>query len=234
MEVGTIGKSEREKRKSLSKTTNGGSTGGDGGRRSGGDNGDGPETYLEPGYETNKFRNAMWFLLLVVLMTFGGLIAAYVVISTNSVLEWQPFQFPRQIWFSTALLVGSSVAYIISKRSLYADDQQKAKKWLLTSTGLGGMFVASQMLLWVWLNKQGVYMAGNPYAGFFYILTAVHVLHVIGGIAALCYIVLRTWIPTANEKELSERKMFSSVIGYYWHFMDGLWLVLVGLLGFWR
>ena len=77
-------------------------------------------------------------------------------------------------------------------------------------------------------------MASNPYAGFFYILTAIHAIHVIGGIIALGYIVLRTWLPTSNEKELSNRKIYSNVIGWYWHFMDGLWLVLVGLLGLWK
>lgn len=192
------------------------------------------DIYQEPEYKSNKFRIGMWFLLLVVLMTFGGLIAAYVVVSTNQVMEWKPFLLPKQIWLSTALLVASSFTYFFSKLAINAGRQENAKKWLLGTTTLGGMFVASQLLLWVSLNSQGVYMSGNPYGGFFYILTAVHVVHVIGGIVALGYIVLRTWQPTMLEQELADRKMYSNVIGYYWHFMDLLWLVLVGLLGFWK
>ena len=55
------------------------------------------------------------------------------------------------------------------------------------------MFVSSQILAWLELVSRGLYVAGNPYVGFFYIFTAVHAVHVIGGICALGYILLRTW-----------------------------------------
>ena len=77
-------------------------------------------------------------------------------------------------------------------------------------------------------------MQSNPYAGFFYILTAVHAVHVIGGIIALGYIVLRTWNETASETELLRERHISNAVGWYWHFMDGLWLVLLSLLGFYK
>lgn len=234
--VETIGGKPKKRELSSKIVPGGGPSGGN--RNDGGDFGDdqnsGADFYLEGEYESNKFRIGMWFLLLVVMMTFGGLIAAYVVISTNRVIEWNPFQFPIQIWISTAFLIASSITYLLSKQALSSGAQIKARTWLLTTTVLGGMFVASQLLLWVLLHNQGVYLASNPYAGFFFVLTSVHVVHVIGGLAALGYIVLRTWQPTSNDAELSQRKMFSNVIGYYWHFMDGLWLVLVGLLGFWK
>jgi cytochrome c oxidase subunit 3 len=207
---------------------------GGGGDSNGGDNKPDNDFYAEIEYPSNRFRIGMWFLLLVVLMTFGGLIGAYIVISTNGVLEWKPFDLPKQIWFSTALLVASSITYQVAKKAINSEKQVKAKNWLLATTILGGMFIASQLSLWIVLVSQGVYMASNPYAGFFYIITAVHAIHVIGGIIALSFIVLRTWQPTSNEKELENRKIYASVIGTYWHFMDGLWLVLVGLLGLWK
>jgi cytochrome c oxidase subunit 3 len=74
----------------------------------------------------------------------------------------------------------------------------------------------------------------NPYAGFFYILTAVHAVHVIGGIAALGYILLRTWRATSSDEELTKRQQISNSVGWYWHFMDGLWIFLFLLLGFWK
>jgi cytochrome c oxidase subunit III len=82
--------------------------------------------------------------------------------------------------------------------------------------------------------RQGIYVKGNPYAGFFYILTFVHAAHVLGGIALLGYIVLRTWNETVNEGELLRRKTFSKVAGWYWHFMGGLWILLFLLLQFWK
>ena len=96
------------------------------------------------------------------------------------------------------------------------------------------MFISSQLLAWVELVQRGVYMASNPYAGFFYILTAVHALHVFGGILVLGYILLRTWNPTFSDQELEKRQAISSSVGLYWHFMDGLWIVLFVLLGFWK
>ncbi len=213
--------------------------GSSGGNRNngGGDNGDWRhDDYIEEenNYPSNKFRIGMWFLLLVVMMTFGGLMSAYIVISTNGVLEWKPFDLPAQIWISTFLILASSATYQMAQRAFNASNQTKAKNFLLATTVFGGMFIASQLLAWVQLVRQGVYMESNPYAGFFYILTAVHAVHVIGGIIALGYILLRTWQPTISDEEMVQRQQISGTIGWYWHFMDGLWILLVLLLGFWK
>ena len=128
---------------------NRGGGGGGGGGSNGGDNKTDNDFYEETEYPSNKFRIGMWFLLLVVMMTFGGLIGAYIVVSTNGVLEWQPFEFPKQIWLSTALLVASSITYQFAKNALNSEKQEKAKNWLLATTILGGMFIASQLILMV-------------------------------------------------------------------------------------
>lgn len=214
--------------------TGSGSSGGGNGGNDGGGRKSFEEEFDELEYPSNKFRIGMWFLLLVVVMTFGGLVGAYIVISTKSDLEWQPFQLPGQIWISTLLLIASSATYFIAKSALNANYHEKAKKLLLGTTVLGGMFIASQLLLWSILYGQGVYMASNPYAGFFYIMTAIHAMHVVGGVAGLGYLLLRTWDPTSDPLELENRRNYANVVGWYWHFMDGIWLVLVLLLGFWR
>jgi cytochrome c oxidase subunit 3 len=74
----------------------------------------------------------------------------------------------------------------------------------------------------------------SQYAGFFYILTGVHAVHVLGGIAAIGYIVLRTWNQTRSEMEMLQRKTVSNVVGWYWHFMGALWIILFLLLGYWK
>ena len=205
----------------------------------GGGNDDGNhrrDDYIEEteNYPSNKFRIGMFFLLLVVLMTFGGLMSAYIVVSTNGVLEWRPFDLPKQIWISTFLILASSATYQIAQNALKKNDQARAKNFLLATTVFGGMFIASQLLAWVQLVQRGVYMESNPYAGFFYILTAVHAIHVIGGIIALGYVLLRNWQSSVDGAELRKRRQISGSIGWYWHFMDGLWIVLVLLLGFWK
>ena len=242
MKIGTVETiEEKEKKRKLHSTFSGGS-GANGGKRNRGGGGDdgGDDSHKNDFYdetETNpneKFRVGMWFLLLVVLMTFGGLIGAYIVISTNGVAEWKPFDLPIQVWISTNLILASSITYTISQKALNLNNQQKAKNWLLATTVFGGMFIASQLLSWLELVREGVYLQSNPYAGFFYILTGVHALHVIAGITALGYILLRTWQKTSIEEELTKRKQLSNTVGWFWHFMDALWIVLFLLLGFWK
>jgi len=188
---------------------------------------------IEP-FLPNKSRILTGFLLVVVLMTFGGLMAAYVVIATNGVAEWQPFALPIQVWVSTAIILGSSITYHLGKLSVERSDQQAAKKWLIVTTVLGAAFISSQLLSWLALVSRGLYMASNPYAGFFYIMTAVHAVHVLGGIAALGAVLLRVWYPTENADKIARRTTLAQVVGWYWHFMGGLWIVLFILLGFWK
>lgn len=182
----------------------------------------------------DKARVITWFLLVIVLMTFGGLIAAYVVIATNNVAEWKPFNLPIPIWVSTALIFASSVVYAFAKAAVDQNNQANARKFLIITSVIGGVFIASQMIAWMALVAGGLYVEGNPYAGFFYILTGVHAVHVIGGIVALGATLLRVWKHSEYEPELKYRRNLARSVGYYWHFMGILWIAIVGLLGFWK
>jgi cytochrome c oxidase subunit 3 len=250
MKVGTAEPIEEKKKKKLKKRPgyqrssglgnddgdSGDQDGGSGGNNFGG-GGNPPKKDKEAETEepTNKSRIMMIFLLLVVLMTFGGLIGAYVVLSTNKAAEWKPFaNLPYQVWISTIIILTSSITYHFAKSALYKNLFEKAKKWFLATTCFGGLFISSQLLVWLELYNRGLYMRGNPYAGFFYILTAVHAVHVLGGILSLGYIILRTWNKTRSDKELEKRKNDATAIGWYWHTMDGLWLILLFLLGFFK
>jgi cytochrome c oxidase subunit III len=182
----------------------------------------------------DKAKVVTWFLLLVVLMTFGGLIGAYVVIATNREVEWKPFDLPLPVWISTALIIISSFVYHAGKKAIDRDEHEKARNYLVGTTVFGAAFIASQILAWMALVRAGLYMQGNPYAGFFYILTGIHAIHVLGGIVALGAILLRVWTPTAYGPELEYRRNLARSVGWYWHFMGALWLVLFALLGFWK
>ncbi len=217
----------------------GGRIGKSGGGNNGGENngGDGskPESYsdTEPP-PPDKAKFVTYFLLLVVLMTFGGLLGAYVVISTNGAAEWRPFDLPVQVWISTALILISSVTYQIAKNALFVNKFQLSRKMLIATTALGATFISSQILVWLALVNRGLYMSGNPYAGFFYILTAAHAVHVLGGIVALGAVLLRNWNETEFGPELLYRRNLARSVGWYWHFMGGLWIVLLVMLGFWK
>lgn len=236
---------EKRKRSQLVGTDKPG--GGKGGGNNGGDDGggDGPEdankqfredrpTPEERDETPDKARVIAWFLLLAVLMTFGGLFAAFIVLATNSAFEWQPFELPYPIYLSTGLIIVSSIVYEFGKSELFAGRQISAKKYFVATAALGAIFISSQIMVWLLLVRRGVYFKGNPFAGFFYILTITHVVHVVAGIIALGSVTLRTWIPTANDTVLASRMHLVTAVGWYWHLMGVLWLLIFGLLGYWR
>ncbi len=240
MEVGTADiidqfEDEEKRRPGLLSGSNGGKGGGgNGGGGGGGDDQDGEAPDRVQSFNSEKSRILTIFLLLAILMTFGGLIAAYVVIATNNVAEWKPFDLPIQVWISTLIILASSVTYHVGQRAIERNDQPRAKKWLMVTTVLGAAFISSQILAWIELTSRGLYMGGNPYAGFFYILTAVHAIHVLGGITALGSVLLRSWVPNYDPELIKKRTALANVVGWYWHFMGALWIVLFILLGFWK
>jgi len=212
-----------------------GGSGSNGGSGRGG-NGDGPDDGSNSSFELSpgKAKVLTTFLLVVVMMTFGGLCAAYVVTATNKALEWHPFELPVQVWISTVIILVSSFVYHRGKAALDAFDQSAAKKWLTVTAALGAAFISSQLLAWIELSQRGLYFSNNPYAGFFYILTAVHALHVLGGVIALGSVVIGSWNGIYSDDRWIRMQSLGQVVGWYWHFMGGVWLVIFVLLGFWK
>jgi cytochrome c oxidase subunit 3 len=229
-EAARLGRGPRRSGTSSGKGGRGGD--GNGGNRSPG--GDGPSASEHDDIDRDKSRVIAWFLLLVVLMTFGGLIGAYVVIATNGAIEWTPFSFPYQVWISTFIILTSSITYEFFRHAVEERDLKGSRRYLIATTALGGIFIASQLLVWVELINRGFYMRGNPYAGFFYILTAAHAIHVLGGVVALGAVLRRSWYSAVSEGEYSYRLSLAKAVGWYWHLMGGLWVVLFLLLGFWK
>jgi len=97
--------------------------------------------------------------------------------------------------------------------------------WLIVTLALGLVFVAGQLAAWSQLSAQGLYLATNPNSSFFYVLTAAHALHVLGGILAMAWLVrLRLGRLTTMR-----RRTFEST-AIYWHFMGALWIYLLIIL----
>ena len=178
MQIGTIEteieEKEKRPRKRPGRSLIGGGRPGGSGKNGGGDNGGGSGGGPSRSYETgpddinrDKSRVISWFVLLVVVMTFGGLIGAYVVIATNGAIEWKPFNLPVQVWISTIIILASSITYELFRRAVEKRELTWSRRYLVATTALGGIFIASQLIAWIELVNRGLYMRGNPYAGFF-------------------------------------------------------------------
>ncbi len=237
--VGTIESLDTEpseKKKISSRKFSGGNTPSNGNHGGGGgdDRSDENKKDQTDKFNSDKYRVGMGLILLIVLMTFGSLFGAYVVLATNRALEWKPFNLPAQIWVSTLIIILSSISFEIAKNNLLQNEQKKSRQWFIVTSILGMVFIASQTLGWINLVNRGFYATGNSYAGLFYILTAVHAVHIFGGIISLIYILLKTQFVTLEDEELLRRQWFAKVIAWYWHFIGGLWIILFLLLGFYK
>ena len=175
----------------------------------------------------------MWVALAAILMMFTSLTSAYIVRAASS-NDWRPIAMPRILLLSTVFILGSSATIEIARRKLKAALEGSYKRWLLLTTALGVAFLGSQLLAWRQLVRQGVYVSSNPHSSFFYLLTATHGLHLLGGLLALAYLLVRTSNTQGDEQAQSRYQAATGAVTLYWHFMDGLWIYLFVLLFFWR
>jgi cytochrome c oxidase subunit 3 len=180
-----------------------------------------------------RFRTGAWVLIAGVVMLFTALTSAYIVRSASS-NDWQPIAMPKVLWLSTALILISSITMEVSRRSLKQQRDKDYGRWLIMTVALGLAFLATQLFAWRQLVRQGVYLASNPYNSFFYLFTAAHGLHLLGGILALGYLLLRTTRQRGTVEGELRRAGAADAATIYWHFMDGLWVGLFFLLFFWK
>ncbi len=172
--------------------------------------------------------SAIWVVVFAVSMMFAAFTSALFVRKGSS-LDWQSFSLPSILYFTTLVLIASSVTLEIARRRITAfmrgfqTGVENPARWLYVTLFLGLVFVAGQYVAWLQLRAEGLYLATNPSSSFFYLLTVTHALHVLGGLGGIIYILskLHRGILRRNQLVASAR---------YWHFMDVLWIYLLLLL----
>lgn len=188
-------------------------------------------------FSKDTYRIAVWMLLAAIVMIFAALASSYIVLSGNP--EWQPVRMPRAFMLSTGLILISSVTMTAARRQLQRGQSRNCQVWLLVTLLLGLAFLASQYAGWKQLVSAGVFVSGNPHSSFYYLFTAVHGVHLLGGLTALAYLAVRSgwagWAGRALVGEANEKRAAAAeAVALYWHFMDGLWVCLFLLLWLWK
>jgi cytochrome c oxidase subunit 3 len=178
---------------------------------------------------SGSYETMVWVLMIPVTMLFMGLTSAMIVRKGIS-NDWISIQVPQVLYFNTILLLASSVTLEVARRALKIAETGALKIWLAITSLTGVIFLAGQVLAWKRLAAQGVFLASNPASSFFYVLTATHGAHLLGGITALIYLTIRIFRVELN----SRRESAFRATTVYWHFMDALWIYLLLLLIFWR
>ena len=180
-----------------------------------------------------RYRVGVWVAIASIVMLFTALASAYIVRSASA-NDWVRLQMPKVLWVSTAAILLSSLTIEVSRRSLKRQSEAGYGLWLGITAVLGVIFVAAQFLAWRQLARQGIYMASNPHSSFFYLFTGAHAVHVLGGLFALAYLLIRTRKKAATVEGELKRAGAVDAASVYWHFLDGLWICLFLLLFFWK
>lgn len=158
-------------------------------------------------------------------MLFAALTCAMLVRAEIS-SAWVHTEVPSILYFNTLVLIVSSLTLELSRRSLRREEETRFLRWLYATTALGIVFIAGQLLAWRELAARGIYVTTNPSSSFFYVLTAAHGVHLLGGILALFYLVWRS----RKIIRTPRKRIAVDVTAIYWHFMDGLWIYILVLL----
>jgi cytochrome c oxidase subunit III len=175
-------------------------------------------------------RTGVWVGLAAIAMTFAALTSALYVREGAST-DWHHIVLPPILWFNTLALVASSIALEVARRRVAAfmrgreTSRSTPMFWLELTMLLGVVFVVGQYLAWLNLRAQGLYLPTNPNSSFFYLLTGVHLVHVLGGLGGLSRVILKM----RNPARVLRRSTLDAT-SYYWHFMGTLWLYLLLVL----
>jgi cytochrome c oxidase subunit 3 len=184
-----------------------------------------------PGHRGSDRRASLVGLLILLVSTgiiFGALVTAFVARRLMGD-DWLPTPKPPILWVNTCILIASSVALDLARRALKARQRVNFNRWWTTATGLGFLFLAGQAVAWSQLRAAGIYVATNPSSSFFYVLTAVHAIHLMGGITALIWVdvqALRLRLGPAKRTAID-------VCAVFWHFLDALWILLMAIFYIW-
>jgi cytochrome c oxidase subunit 3 len=165
--------------------------------------------------------------LAVVGSLFALFISAYSM--RMGMVDWRALPVPKLLWFNTGVLITSSIALQWAYMAARRNDMDGVIIGLLAGGASAVIFLVGQFLAWQQLNAAGYFVASNPANSFFYLITAVHGLHLMGGLVALGRTTANVWRST----EVTQVRLSVELCAIYWHFLLLVWLVLLGLLTGW-
>jgi cytochrome c oxidase subunit 3 len=167
---------------------------------------------------------ALFVFLAVVAMLFMLLIAAYAGRMAYEI--WRPVPQLRLLWANTLVLIMTSVALQWALVSLRRGRMDGMRVGLLAGGVLTVVFLLGQILAWRQLATMDYFEVTNPAIAFFYLITGLHGLHLLGGLVAWGRTAARVW----GDFDVAKVRQSVELCAVYWHFLLLVWLVLFGLL----
>ncbi|MCW3088720.1 MAG: heme-copper oxidase subunit [Sediminibacterium sp.] len=165
----------------------------------------------------------LWVAIGSIVMMFAALTSAYIV--KKNAGSWLEFDLPRVFWYSTFTILLSSVTIHLAIKAFRAREMGRYRALITATAVLGVLFITLQWLGFRDMEAHNIALTGpksNSSASFLFVITGLHMVHVLGGVIALLVIFIRAYA--------SRIKNYSSLpielVGTYWHFVDVLWIYL--------
>jgi cytochrome c oxidase subunit 3 len=163
----------------------------------------------------------LWVGIGSILMMFAGLTSAYIVKRNQA--NWQTFNLPVAFWYSTAVIIISSITMWMALRAFRHREMLKYRGLMASTMFLGVLFIILQVIGFKQLWEIGVTLQANVSYSFLYVIVGLHGLHVIGGVVALIVMAIKAF----SNKVRNYSSIPVELISTYWHFVDILWLYLL-------
>ena len=176
---------------------------------------------MEQRKKIHPHKFTLWVGIGSLVMMFAGLTSAYIVKRNQA--NWQTFDLPVLFWYSTAVIVVSSVTIYLATKAFKDREMQKYRRLLMATLLLGVLFIVLQALGFQQLWTKGITLQANVSYSFLYVIVGLHAAHVIGGVIALLVLFAKAFS--------SKKRIYNSIpvelAGTYWHFVDVLWIYLL-------
>lgn len=185
-----------------------------------------------PAFNIHPYKIMLNMALLGITSLFIGFTVAYMMSSTVT-WTWAEFAFPKLFLVSTILIVLSSFTIRLAIKAYKNSQEANLKKWFLCTAALSIGFVITQVFGWMELTNEGVMLDGTPDGGYLYVISGIHVLHVLAGLIPLFWFLALTFRKLANPVDSlmfftqSRYQLKFEMLERYWHFIDLLWVYLL-------
>ena len=170
-------------------------------------------------------RVALYVLMAVIGVLFSLFSVAY--IGRMAYGDWRILPEPSLLWFNTGVIMLSSFAFSRATINARKSDIKKTREYLLLAGVLTLGFIIGQLFVWRELVTFGYFVSTNPSYAFFYLLTALHIIHLFGGLIAWLVVTYKSFVP---QKEASDFPLKVNLCAIYWHFLLIVWTLLFVML----
>ncbi len=172
----------------------------------------------ESGLNPTKF--VLWLLIVASVMLFAAFTSAYIVRRGEG--NWLIFDLPQMFAFSTGIIALSSFTMQFAYSSAKKDETGRMKMLLYVTLVLGILFAIFQIIGWSQLVSNNVHMVGNPSESFVYVLSGLHLFHMIAGIGFIIAMIIKS----AQFKIRKNSLLYLNLCTTLWHFLGGMWIYL--------